>query len=91
MSNYGAEYTRKFKRDLRKIKTDFELQKRLRKKIEEILKNPHHYKPLRNILKNTRRVHIGSFVLIFEIDEERKMVIFRTFRHHDEVYEYKRR
>ncbi len=39
------------------------------KKIEEIVKNPHHYKPLRHDLKNIRRVHIRkSFVLVFTVD-----------------------
>ncbi len=42
MGDYGAEYTRNFKKDLRKIKSAFDLQKRLEKKIEEILKDPHH-------------------------------------------------
>jgi mRNA-degrading endonuclease RelE of RelBE toxin-antitoxin system len=35
------------------------------KKIEEIVKDPYHYKPLRHDLKNIRRVHIRkSFVLV---------------------------
>jgi len=51
-----------------------------------LAENPHHYKPLRNVLKNKRRVHIGNFVLIFEILEEDKIVVFHTFKHHDEAY-----
>ncbi len=64
----------------------FELTRRLKKKMVEILENPHHSKPLRNVLKNKRRVHIASFVLIFEIIEAEKKVVFHTFRHHDEAY-----
>ena len=57
------------------------------KKIEEIIGNPHHYKPLRYDLKGLRRVHIGkSFVLIFEIDEENKIVKFLDLDHHDKIY-----
>ncbi|MBF0377967.1 MAG: type II toxin-antitoxin system RelE/ParE family toxin [Desulfamplus sp.] len=86
MPQYQKDYTDDFKKDVKEIKSDFELQKRLTKKIDEIAENPHHYKPLRNILKNKRRVHIGSFVLIFEILEEEKIVVFHTFKHHDEAY-----
>lgn len=38
------------------------------KKIEEIVGDPEHYKPLRYDMKNIRRVHIAkSFVLTFKI------------------------
>ncbi len=70
----------------RKIKSDFDLQQRLRSKIEEIVADPGHYKPLRNVLKNKRRTHIGSYVLIFEVHEDEKIISFERFRHHDEVY-----
>ena len=57
------------------------------KKVKEILRNPHHYKPLKAPLQNKRRVHIsGSFVLIFKIDEERKIVQLLEFEHHDKSY-----
>lgn len=59
----------------------------INKKATEILENPHHYKPLRAPLQNMRRVHIaGSFVLIFKIDEERKVVQLIEFEHHDKAY-----
>ncbi len=86
MPQYQKDYTDDFKKDVKTIKSDFELQKRLTTKIEEIVENPYHYKPLRNVLKNKRRVHIGSFVLIFEILEEDKIVVFNTFKHHDDAY-----
>ena len=39
------------------------------KSVEEIIKNPHHYKPLKYDLKGLSHVHLEkSFVLIFEID-----------------------
>lgn len=59
---------------------------RINKKIKEILINPYHYKPLRNDLKNKRRVQIGEFVLIFEIKEKERTVEFLSFKHHDDVY-----
>ncbi len=86
MSDYSREFTPVFLNDLKKIKNNYEVQKRLINKIEEILKNPYHYKPLRNILKNQRRTHIGSYVLIFEIVEEKKIVVFHAFKHHDVAY-----
>ena len=57
------------------------------KKVNEIILNPNHYKPLRAPMQNKRRVHIsGSFVLIFKIDEERKVVQLLEFEHHDKSY-----
>ncbi|MCH8157791.1 MAG: type II toxin-antitoxin system RelE/ParE family toxin [Nitrospinae bacterium] len=45
-----------------------------------------HYKSLRNILKNKRRIRIGSYVLIFEICQKENVVVFHTFIHHDRAY-----
>ncbi|MBF0508148.1 MAG: type II toxin-antitoxin system RelE/ParE family toxin [Deltaproteobacteria bacterium] len=86
MSRYSDDYAEDFKKDLKKIKAHFDLQERLKDKIDEILENPHHYKPLRNVLKNRRRAHLGSFVLIFEIDETKNKITFHALRHHDEAY-----
>lgn len=65
--------------------------KRLRtisKKIKQIRKNPYHFKPLRGKMKNRRRVHVDkSFVLVYEIDEEKRTVKVLDFEHHDKVYE----
>ena len=56
----------------------------LQKSLHKIIKEPGLGKPLRNVLKNRRRVHLGSFVLVYEIvgDELR----FIDFDHHDRVY-----
>ena len=51
------------------------------------LKIQKHYKPLKYDLAGERRVHImKSFVLKFEIDENKKIVAFIFFGHHDEAY-----
>lgn len=63
------------------------MRNRLRNRIEEIMEDPRHYKPLRNVLKNKRRTHIGSYVLIFEVHEEDRVTSFYRSRHHDEVCE----
>ena len=68
-------------------KKDLELLQVIEKKIQEILKEPHHFKPLRKPLQNKRRVHIGgSFVLIYEINERQKLVTLIDFDHHNNVY-----
>jgi len=58
----------------------------IRKKLPELAENPHGFKPLSNVMKGFSRVHFGSFVLIFSIDEERKTVLLEDFEHHDRVY-----
>lgn len=60
------------------------LFKDLQKKILRIVKKPTLGKPLRNVLKNRRRLQIGSFILIYEIigDEVRLL----DFDHHDRIY-----
>lgn len=56
------------------------------KKVKEILENPYHFKPLRSPMQNFRRVHIGNFVLIYSIDENKKTIILEKYEHHDKVY-----
>jgi len=59
----------------------------IHKKIDQILENPYHFKPLRGDMHGTRRVHIDtSFVLTYEIDEEKKLIRLLDFDHHDKVY-----
>ncbi len=86
MSNYTRFYTEELESDLKALKKHRELVLRVGKKVEEVLRNPYLYKPLRNILKNKRRTHIGSYVLIFEVNEEDKIVYFHSFKHHDKSY-----
>jgi len=65
------------------------LQHLLEAKLQQILENPLHFKPLKAPLQNCRRVHIGgSFVLIYEVDLNRKAVRLLRFAHHDEAYQY---
>jgi len=65
-------------------KKDKAMFERLKKKIKSILLEPHHIKHLRNVLKGEQRTQLGSFVLRFEVKENR--VYFITFRHHDFAY-----
>ena len=73
-----------FEKLAKKDKATFEA---INKKVNEIVENPYHYKPLRAPMQHLRRVHIsGSFVLVFKIDEERKAVLLVEFEHHDKSY-----
>ncbi len=68
-------------------KKDKELLRVIEKKVRDILEDPYRFKPLRKPLQNKRRVHIGgSFVLIYEVNEEKKMVTLLDFDHRDNVY-----
>ena len=63
------------------------MREALKNKMNEIIENSNHYKPLKHDLAGERRVHImKSFVLKFEIDENKKIVEFIFFGHHDEAY-----
>ena len=81
--------------DLReKVKEKFhKMEKKERKQLElinkkvlEIRENPHRFKPLSNIMKGFRRVHFGSFVLTYSIDEKNKVVVLEDYDHHDRIY-----
>lgn len=48
--------------------------------------NIDHYKNLRHELKHDKRVHIGSFVLLFEYDPKKDKLTFNDFDHHDNIY-----
>ncbi|HTD81478.1 MAG TPA: type II toxin-antitoxin system RelE/ParE family toxin, partial [Thermoplasmata archaeon] len=56
------------------------------KKVREILEDPYRFKPLRAPMQNKRRVHVGPFVLVYEVDEVRRIVTILDFEHHDAVY-----
>tara|TARA_B100000315_G_C14148124_1_gene394456 strand:+ start:176 stop:439 length:264 start_codon:yes stop_codon:yes gene_type:complete len=59
----------------------------IEKKIQEVRKNPHHYKNLRKPLQHLKRVHIDkSFVLASSVDEKNKNVVFEDYDHHDNIY-----
>ena len=85
---YTYEIIPSLQRTLNKLsKKDKKTYEAVMNKIEEIIENPQHYKPLKYDLAGERRVHImKSFILKFEIDENTKTVIFIFFGHHDEAF-----
>jgi mRNA-degrading endonuclease RelE of RelBE toxin-antitoxin system len=68
-----------FKKD--KIRYEY-----IKKKLKNLAEQPEIGKPLRNVLKGKRRVQIGSFVLIYEIDTNDNKITLLTFEHHDNAY-----
>ena len=56
----------------------------IKSQIFKIIKFPEIGKPLRYNMKNSRRVHIGSFVLVYKIINNE--IHFLDFDHHDNVY-----
>ncbi len=74
----------KFKKLAKKDKKQLET---IAKKIDQILENPEHFKPLRGDMHGARRVHVDkSFVLIYEINEPRRTVRVLDYDHHDKIY-----
>ncbi len=72
-----------FRKLFKKDKVSFEY---INKKILEIRENPYHFKPLKKPLQNFRRIHIGSFVLFYSINEATKTIIIERYKHHDAAY-----
>lgn len=86
--SYELEISKKIKKIFNKIKKkNRPLAEILKKKIKQILLDPNQFKPLRGNMAGVRRVHIGkSFVLIYEILENKKIVRLIDFNHHDKIY-----
>ncbi|MEK6969130.1 MAG: hypothetical protein AABW48_01750 [Nanoarchaeota archaeon] len=57
-------------------------------KINEVLCSGdiEHYKNLRYDMKESKRVHIGHFVLVFSYDKVKELVSFEDYDHHDNIY-----
>jgi YafQ family addiction module toxin component len=84
---YELEIREQLDRAFRKLaKKDSQQMEAVAKKVKEIAEDPRAYKPLRFPLAGKRRVHIGSFVLIFSTDEARRTVVLEDYEHHDRVY-----
>jgi YafQ family addiction module toxin component len=84
---YEIEVREGLDRKFRKLaKRDSAQMEAVSKKIRDVAADPHAFKPLHFPLAGKRRVHIGSFVLVFSIDEARKTAVLEDYDHHDDVY-----
>jgi YafQ family addiction module toxin component len=86
--SWSLELSPDFERDYAKLcGRNAGFRRAVDRKIEQILRDPLHYKPLRGPLQGFRRVHVvGSYVLIFQPIEASEVVRFVTLAHHDHAY-----
>ncbi|MFT4244365.1 MAG: type II toxin-antitoxin system RelE family toxin [Candidatus Woesearchaeota archaeon] len=82
----------KLLKSLQKIqKKDIKSYNNILTKIEEIIHSNEetilNYKNLKYPLQHLKRVHINTkFILLFRFDSNNKLVIFESYKHHDEAY-----
>ena len=85
---YSLEIEEEVYREFEKLaKKDRKHLEAINKKIEQILNDPFQFKPLKHPLEGLRRVHVGSFVLIYEVLENQKTVRALKYKHHDRAYQ----
>ena len=86
--NFKIKFSESFKKILFKLSKKNRIAvKRIEDEVLRIGQNPLVGKPLRNVLKNYRRVHIDPFVLVYEIKDNE--ITFLDFDHHDKIYKKK--
>jgi len=84
---YELEVSEKLYGVFKKLnRKDHKQLEHINKKVFEIRRNPLLGKPLKKPLQGRRRVHIGSFVIFYSIDETRKVVKLLEYEHHDKAY-----
>ncbi len=76
------------KKLLKLSKKDKNAYEAIMKKINEIINSydVEYYKNLRHNMKDSKRVHISHFVLVFSYDKLRDFVSFEDYDHHDNIY-----
>ncbi len=86
---HNSEISKFLQTSMKKLsKKDKSLYEQLLKKIDEIKKcyEIEHYKNLRYNMKDSKRAHIGHFVLVFQYNKTTDTIIFDDFDHHDRIY-----
>lgn len=61
-----------------------EMLRKLENQMDKAIRFPEIGKPLRYTLKSRRRLHVGSFVLVYEFYNNE--IRFLDFDHHDKIY-----
>ena len=87
MYNFGV--SENLEKILNKLsKKDKDLYNQILKKIDEVIhsEDVEHYKNLRYNMQDSKRAHIGHFVLIFQYKKEEDIILFDDFDHHDNIY-----
>jgi mRNA-degrading endonuclease RelE of RelBE toxin-antitoxin system len=84
---HGLDVAEKLDRAFLKLgKKDRKKLEQINKKVLEIRENPNIGKPLKKPMQGRRRVHIGSFILFYSVDEVRRVVKLLDYDHHDKAY-----
>ena len=86
---YKFDVSENLEKILNKLsKKDKDIYNQILKKIDEVInsKDVDYYKNLRYNMKDSKRVHIGHFVLIFQYKKEEDIILFDDFDHHDNIY-----
>jgi len=86
---YNFQVADRLQKILKKLaKKDSLLHERVLKKMKEVVNSfeIEHYKNLQYNLKDSKRTHVGHFILVFRFEKENDLVIFDDFDHHDKIY-----
>lgn len=87
MNKYHVEISLRLQREFKKLqKKNLPLLIAINKKVEEIIEDPESYKNLNAPMNNLKRVHVGSFVLLFSVNDDTQTVTLEYFEHHDNAY-----
>jgi len=75
-----------YKKLVKLSKKDKKSYEAVMRKIEEIVNSSsvEHYKNLRHNMKDSKRVHLGHFVLVFSYNKD--FISFEDYDHHDNIY-----
>jgi len=86
---YEWQVSEELERKLKRLsKKDKALYDQVLKKIREVVNSSDvgHYKNLRYNMKDSKRAHIGHFVLVFQFFKSKNLINFDDFDHHDKIY-----
>lgn len=83
---YTIEYLQAVDKDLSKI--DPPIKAKIRQAIEEKLsKRPEAFSfPLKNTLKNFRKLRVGSYRVVFSVENKKITVLMIAIGHRSEIY-----
>lgn len=82
---YNIEFSSQFEKSIKKLKKkDKILFNQIQKKLIDIVQNPERYKTLGNVFAGYRRLHFGSYVLIYKI--EKNVIRIISLDYHDKAY-----
>lgn len=75
-----------YKKLVKLSKKDKKSYEAVMRKIDEVVNSSsvEHYKNLRYNMKDSKRVHMGHFVLVFSYDKD--FISFEDYDHHDNIY-----